>query len=222
MSNGSWGFFFFVFWTCPIKTTPHRTLLAFVLWHKNIATQYVIKLFSEIIDAQCLTNKLAPLAKLGRIDRSVLLRRTEGMIDLYDRVARKEWSINWSVDNPPPTILRWWNSLYEFCDSVGQWILFCVGSLLLYGRQRDFYMLLNCVRAQNSIIQLPSLGELQYNNGYWWDRTDQGTSGKLKEYEIFLSLKIWKKAFSFFIFKSLKTRVAAIGPRCCNRFYSGR
>ena len=68
-----------------------------------------------------------------------------------------------------------------FCDSVGQWILFCVGSLLSYERQRDFYMLLNWVRAQKSIIQLPSLGELQYNNGYWWNRTDQGTSGKLKE-----------------------------------------
>ena len=70
---------------------------------------------------------------------------------------------------------------HEFCDSVGQWILFCFSSLLSYGRQRDFYMLLNCVRAEKSIIQLPSLGELQYNNGYWWDRKDQGTSGKLKE-----------------------------------------
>ena len=29
------------------------------------------------------------------------------------------------------------------------------------------------------------------------------------------------KKFSLFILKSLKTRVAAIGPRGCNRFYSG-
>ena len=36
-------------------------------------------------------------------------------------------------------------------------------------------------QAQKSIIQLPSLGERQYNNGYWWDRTDQCTYGKLKE-----------------------------------------
>ena len=48
-------------------------------------------------------------------------------------------------------------------------------------RQRDLYMLLNCVRTKKSIIQLPSLVELQYNNVYWWDRSDQGTSGKLKE-----------------------------------------
>ena len=34
-------------------------------------------------------------------------------------------------------------------------------------------------------------------------------------------VKNLKKAFSLFIFKSLKTRVAAIGPRGCNRFYSG-
>ena len=100
--EGCFGLFWVVFLTCPIKTTPRRTLQAFVLWHKNKATQYVIKLFSEIIDAQCLTNKLAPLANLGRIDRSVLSGRTEGMIDLYYRVARKEWSIDRSVDNPPP------------------------------------------------------------------------------------------------------------------------
>ena len=55
------------------------------------------------------------------------------------------------------------NARHEFCDSVGQWILFRVGSLLSYGRQRDFYMLLKCVRALKSIIQLPSLGELQYS-----------------------------------------------------------
>ena len=169
-SNGSWGLFWVVFWTCPIKTTPRRTRQYFVLWHKNKATQSVIKLFSEIIDAQCLTNKLAPLAKLKRIDWSVLSGRTEGMIDLYYWVARKEWSIDRSVDNPPP---------HNF-PLVSQWILFCVGSLLLDGRQRDFYMLLNCLRAQNSIIQLPSLGVLQYNNGYWCDQTDQGTSGNLK------------------------------------------
>ena len=30
-----------------------------------------------------------------------------------------------------------------------------------------------------------------------------------------------KKAFSLFNFKSLKTRVAEIGPRGCNKFYSG-
>ena len=34
-------------------------------------------------------------------------------------------------------------------------------------------------------------------------------------------VKNLKKVFSLFIFKSLKTRVAAIGPRGCNRFYSG-
>ena len=34
-------------------------------------------------------------------------------------------------------------------------------------------------------------------------------------------VKNLKKAFSLFFFKSLKTRVAAIGPRGCNRFYSG-
>ena len=34
-------------------------------------------------------------------------------------------------------------------------------------------------------------------------------------------VKNLKKAFSLFIFKSPKTRVAAIGPRGCNRFYSG-
>ena len=34
-------------------------------------------------------------------------------------------------------------------------------------------------------------------------------------------VKNLKKAFSLFIFKSLKNRVAAIGPRGCNRFYSG-
>ena len=73
------------------------------------------------------------------------------------------------------------NARHEFSDSVGQWVLFCVSSLFSNGRQRDFYMLLNCVRDQKSIIQLCSLGELQYNNEYWWDRTDQGTSGKLKE-----------------------------------------
>ena len=73
------------------------------------------------------------------------------------------------------------NARHEFCNSVGQWILFCVSSLLVYGRKRDFYMLLNFVRAQNSIIQLPGLGALQYNNGYWCDRIDQGTSEKLKE-----------------------------------------
>ena len=54
------------------------------------------------------------------------------------------------------------NARHEFCDSVGQWILFCVSSLLSYGRQRVLYMLLNCVRAEKSIIQLPSLGELQW------------------------------------------------------------
>ena len=48
-------------------------------------------------------------------------------------------------------------------------------------REHDLYMLLNCVHTKKSIIQLPSLVELQYNNGYWWDRTEQGTSGKLKE-----------------------------------------
>ena len=55
-SNGSWGLFWVVFWTCPIKTTPRRTLLYFVLWHPKKATLSVIKLFSEIIDAQCLTD----------------------------------------------------------------------------------------------------------------------------------------------------------------------
>ena len=45
----------------------------------------------------------------------------------------------------------------------------------------DMNFVTDCVRALKSIIQLPSLGELQYNNGYWWDRTYQGTSGKLKE-----------------------------------------
>ena len=54
-SNGSWGLFWVVFWTCPIKTTPRRTLLGFVLWHQKKATQSVIKLFSEIIDTQCAT-----------------------------------------------------------------------------------------------------------------------------------------------------------------------
>ena len=101
-SNGSWGLFWFSFCTCPIKTTPRITLLAFVLWHQKKSTQSVIKLFSEIIDSQCLT------------DTSQVF--------------------------------------------VGQWILFCVSSLLLYGRQRDFYMLIHCMRAQKSIIQLPSLG----------------------------------------------------------------
>ena len=47
------------------------------------------------------------------------------------------------------------NARNEFCDSVDQWILFCSSCLLSYGRQRDFYMLLNCVHAEKSIIQLP-------------------------------------------------------------------
>ena len=53
-SNGSWGLFWVFFWTCPTKTTPCRTLQAFALWHQKKATQSVLKLFSEIIDAQCL------------------------------------------------------------------------------------------------------------------------------------------------------------------------
>ena len=85
------------------------------------------------------------------------------------------------------------NARHESCDSVGQWILFCVSSLLSYGRQRDFYMLLNCVRAQKSIIQLPSLGEHQYNNGYI------GGTERTR-----VPLEIWKNKESFYHYKSEK------------------
>ena len=54
-SNGSWGLFWVVFWTSPIKTTPRRTSVGFVLWNQKKATQSVIKWFSKIIDAQWAT-----------------------------------------------------------------------------------------------------------------------------------------------------------------------
>ena len=143
---------------------------------------------------------------------SLRSQNLERSIDRYYWVALKEWSIciigshgsndrsiGW-LTTPPPTTFRWWNAFYEFCDSIGQWILFCVSSLLFNGRQRDFNMLLNCVRAQNSIIQISRLGALQYNNGYWCDQTNQGTSGNLKEEGIFLFIKIWIKSLFFLYF----------------------
>ena len=34
---------------------------------------------------------------------------------------------------------------------------------------------------KSQLSSYTNLRELQYNNGYWWDRIDQGTTGKLKE-----------------------------------------
>ena len=86
--------------------------------------------------------------------------------------------------------------------SVSGFYFVSVPYFLSYGRQRDFYMLLNCVRAQKSIIQLHRLGELQYNNGYWWDRTDQGTwyLWKAERIRNISIVKNLKKSFFFIYF----------------------
>ena len=78
------GCFVCVFLTCPLKTTPRRSLRAAVRWHQNKATQSVIKLLSAIFD------------------------------------------------NTTPVIKFYFVSVPD----------------ILYGRLRDFYMILNCLRAQ--------------------------------------------------------------------------
>ena len=80
-----------VFWPCPPKTTPRRSLRAYVRWHQNKATQYVIKLLSAIFD------------------------------------------------NTNPVI----KSFSEITD-----VYFVSVPDILYGRLRDFYIILNCVRTQ--------------------------------------------------------------------------
>ena len=93
MSNGSWGLFRVFFWPSPIKTTQRRTLHAFVLWYQKKATQSVIKLFSEIIVAQCFTDTSQVFDLHGH--------RCPHTFPKDYQVERKEWSIDQSGDNTP-------------------------------------------------------------------------------------------------------------------------